>query len=119
MSDPCKKCGGTDFTSGGRCRVCQKAKNDKYAAKVAGGGKAVAEKKKSKAAKPVKVAPAPQASTGLVIEQGYGLTASIDDAYLILQQHDGETGEDDKVCLSRSEFRALSAAFGKWAGVPC
>jgi hypothetical protein len=65
---------------------------------------------KAKADKPAAAAPA-----ALEIEQGYGLKASIDDAYLIIEQHDGESGNDDKICLSRSEFRALVSKFGEWA----
>jgi hypothetical protein len=34
----CKKCGGNDFTAGGKCRPCKKVRNDAYRAKLAGGG---------------------------------------------------------------------------------
>jgi hypothetical protein len=57
----------------------------------------------------------PAAAITLEIEQGYGLKASIDDAYLIIEQHDGETDKDDKICLSRSEFRQLVGRFADWA----
>jgi hypothetical protein len=67
---------------------------------------------KTKKAKPVAAA---TPAIALEIEQGYGLKASLDDAYLILEQHDGETGNEDKICLSRSEFRQLVGKFGAWA----
>lgn len=70
-------------------------------------------KTKAKSAKPAEIsAPAPDE---LVIEQGYGLKASIDEDYLIIEQHDGETDKDDKICLSRSELRQLIGKFGGWA----
>jgi hypothetical protein len=110
----CKKCGGTDFTPGGACRPCKRAVNDAYRAKHAGGG-TVKSKAKAKDAKPAAIsAPASGADT-LVIEHGYGLTAAIDEEYLIVTQHDGETDKDDKICLSRSELRQLIVKFGSWA----
>ncbi len=70
-------------------------------------------KTKAKSAKPAEIsAPAPDQ---LVIEHGYGLTAAIDEEYLIVTQHDGETDKDDKICLSRSELRQLISKFGGWA----
>lgn len=69
-------------------------------------------KTKAKDAKPAAIsAPAPDA---LVIEQGYGLTAVIDEEYLIVTQHDGEAKKDDKICLSRSELRQIIGKFGTW-----
>lgn len=38
MSKSCEKCGGKDFTDGGKCRTCKRASNQKYLAKLAGGG---------------------------------------------------------------------------------
>lgn len=38
MSATCKKCGSTDFTPGGVCRPCKKARNATYNAKKSGGG---------------------------------------------------------------------------------
>lgn len=70
-------------------------------------------KTKAKDVRPAEI-PAP-ALERLVIEHGYGLTAAIDEDYLIVTQHDGETGDDDKICLSRSEFRQLVGKFGSWA----
>ena len=95
---------------GAQCKACiaKKAKAA-YQAKAAGGGSAVKAGKKA-----VKAEPAVPA-IALEIEQGYGLKAQIDDAYLIIEQHDGETGNDDKICLSRSEFRALVGKFSPWA----
>lgn len=110
MSKPCEKCGGTDFTPSGKCRACQKAANEKYRAKAVGGGSAVKKKKK-----PAKAKPAARLAVALEIEQGYGVRAVVDDAYLILEQHDGETDSDDKICLSRTEFRALVGKFSEWA----
>lgn len=116
---PCTKCQGTDFTAGGKCRACQKARNLKYAAKKAAAAKSKGAKRAKKAK--IKKAVAAVEPIALEIEQGYGLQASIDDAYLIIAQHDGETGKDDKVCISRHELRQLVAKFGPWAGIaaPC
>ncbi len=108
MSDKtkCGQCGSTDFTPGGACRACKKKANEKYRAKTAGGGRSV----KAKVLVPVSAV-----TPTLEIEQGYGLKARIDEAYLIVEQHDGETDSDDSVCLSRSEFRLLIEKFGSWA----
>jgi hypothetical protein len=38
MSKTCKKCSGTDFTDGGKCRTCKRASNQAYLAKHAGEG---------------------------------------------------------------------------------
>lgn len=118
MSDKCTKCGSADFTEGGKCRPCQKVRNEAYRAKhanAAGGGSAVKRKKKTKEAKPAAEAAAASTSATLEIEHGYGLKASIDEAYLIIEQHDGETDSDDKICVSRSEFRLLVEKFSGWA----
>jgi len=73
----------------------------------------VKTKTKAKSAKAPEIStPAPDE---LVIEHGYGLTASIDEDYLIVTQHDGENGKDDKICLSRSELRQIIGKFGGWA----
>lgn len=94
---------------GAQCKACLAVSAKiAYQAKKNGGSKAKAKKGK----KSTKVAsPAP----GLEIEQGFGLKASIDDAYLIIEQHDGESGDEDKICLSRSEFRQLVGKFSAWA----
>jgi hypothetical protein len=118
-NEKCGKCGASDFTPSGNCRPCKKAANAAYrVARAAGGGNAVKTKPKTAAKKSVEVSATPQFSD-LVIERGYGLTATVDEDYLIVAQHDGETGKDDKVCLSRSELRALFATFGKWAAITC
>jgi hypothetical protein len=42
MAETCTKCGGKDFTDGGKCRGCQRERNAAYRAKqlakAAGGG---------------------------------------------------------------------------------
>jgi hypothetical protein len=110
----CGKCGGTDFTDGGKCRACQKIRNEAYRIKHAGGGSAVKSKTKAKDSKPAAISAPPAAAEVLEIQQGYGLKAHIDEPYLFVAQDDGE-GETDTVCLSRAEFRQLLAKYGSWA----
>lgn len=94
---------------GAQCKACIAAKAKAHYASKNGGSKSKAKKSK----KTPKAAAAP--AIALEIEQGYGISAVVDDAYLILQQHDGESGNDDKICLSRSEFRQLVGRFSEWA----
>jgi hypothetical protein len=111
MAEPCKKCGGTDFTPKGTCKACKKRMNDAYRAKAMGGGKTV--KGKRKKASP-KAATTPAAE--LVIDACFGLKASIDGDYLKVEQSDAE-GNVDTLMLSRTEARQLIVNFSKWAGV--
>lgn len=119
MSTPCKKCGGTDFTEAGKCKACKRATNNAYLAKLRSspsvGDSAV--KAKAKNEKPAAAeSPAPAApALQLAIEQGYGLKAWTDDAYLMIEQHDGE-GKTDAICVSRTEFKRLIETFGGWSG---
>lgn len=108
MSDKCKKCGGADFTPGGKCRPCQKKSNDAYRAKAAGGGSKV-KTKKVKAPKAPKAAPLALEIPG----GGYGFKAHVDGDHLGIEQ----TSEDEKdtIWLSRSEFKLLTEKFGGWA----
>jgi hypothetical protein len=115
MAEPCKKCGGTDFTPGGRCRKCQKEKNDAWRkAHENGAGKTKKVKKVAKGKKAAKVAAAPAAD--LIIDACFGLKASLDGDYLKIEQSDAE-GATDTLMLSRTEARQLIANFSKWAGV--
>jgi hypothetical protein len=115
MAESCKKCGGKDFTDGGKCRACQRKANEKYRLKHAGGGSAVTSKTKAKDSKPAAIsAPAPAPAEVLEIEQGYGCKAHTDGRYLFVAQDDGE-GKTDTVCLSRTEFKQLIEKYGAWA----
>lgn len=101
MSDKktCEKCGGSDFTAGGKCRSCMKGRNKKAAA--------------AKAKKPKSAA---KATVELIIDASFGFDASItDEGYLQVQQR-GQDGEvTDTLVLSRPEFRQLVDKFTPWA----
>lgn len=110
MSDKakCKKCDGTDFTPGGKCRGCQKKRNDDYRKKTAGGGSKVKTKK-------VKASKVKAAAETLHIAPGFGCEAAIKDGILEVNQRDGAGDIVDTVVLSKGEFRALVEKYGGWA----
>jgi predicted ATP-dependent serine protease len=101
----CNVCGAGDFTAAGKCKACSKKYNKAYRAKHAGGGSV----KTAKAAKPQK----PEALR-LSLPAAYGLSASIDEDYLQIQQTDQE-GNTDSLMISRAEFIALVGRFSQWA----